>query len=100
MTLENEYFEAIEKAGFLKYDSFSTFVRKLIDAVACVVVGIPKEFIYNRATSSIDDEGFYRQGIPYPFNEYLHKKCTNMNDIERKTFPEIADWLESNVEFI
>lgn len=32
VTLENDYFKRIEKAGFLKYDSFSTFVRKLIDA--------------------------------------------------------------------
>lgn len=31
VTLENEYFARIIDGGYLKYDSFSTFVRKLID---------------------------------------------------------------------
>jgi hypothetical protein len=32
VTLEDDYFASIVEAGKLKYDSFSTYVRKLIDA--------------------------------------------------------------------
>jgi len=29
----------------------------------------------------------------------LGAECVDLNDIENKSFPEIADWLEQNVEF-
>lgn len=30
----------------------------------------------------------------------LYRELYHLNDIENKTFPELADWIEENVEFI
>ena len=68
--------------------------------VACKIVGMNDIVLKEHNTTVICDGWAYSKGIPEGLNDRLHKMCVDMNDIERKSFPEIADWITDNVEFI
>lgn len=42
--------------------------------------------------------GYIQQNNPIPVR--LFERIVHLNDHEEKSFPEIADWIEQNVEFI
>lgn len=67
--------------------------------VACVLAGQSPENIIrqwiDKPISGIPDELIGNGGN----NDLVHD-LSEMNDHDGKTFPEIADWIESNVEFV
>lgn len=68
--------------------------------VACKVVDVPQSYIEAHNKDCISDFGFFNYGIPKELTLDLHKEFTVMNDELHKSFSEIADWIEQNVEFI
>jgi hypothetical protein len=77
------------------------------NGIGLLILGIPKmELIFH----SYVDKDLYSKypNIPKSLVEHLtpkgeinlFDKIVNQNDFKSKSFPEIADWITSNVEFI
>lgn len=68
--------------------------------VACKIVNITDEEILWHNHTIICGDWAYDKGIPTELDDDLHVTCTTMNDEDKLSFSEIADWIETNVELI
>lgn len=70
--------------------------------VLCKILNISDEVIqsYNTFCIAVGDAWSPIRHLPKGLNYELHMELTYLNDREKLTFPEIANWIEKNVEFI
>lgn len=70
--------------------------------IAGLVLGIIQSRLILKANKKLSSLAF---GVPVPFvhkagEPDLQAELIQLNDYKDKSFPEIADWIEQNVEFI
>jgi hypothetical protein len=56
--------------------------------------------INKKGDSTINDDNPFLECMPLTGDGTLWFAIYNLNDHEQKSFPEIADWIEANVDFI
>lgn len=95
----------------LRANTYKQARRKLYDpiekgfcclGVACSIVSIPKSFLLKNNTALLSSGQFDRKVLlpaGLKGDRDLNRALAQMND-NGKSFSEIADWIEENVEFI